>query len=52
MTPSSETARDARYPRGADFGGFTVCLFSQGLQESVDGWEEEGKPVSDARHLP
>lgn len=29
----------------------SVCVFSQGLQESVEGWEEEGNLVSDAHHL-
>lgn len=29
----------------------SVCVFSQDLQESVEGWEEEGNLVSDAHHL-
>lgn len=29
----------------------SVCVFSQGLQESVEGWEEEGNLVSDVHHL-
>lgn len=29
----------------------SVCVFPQGLQENVDGWEDEENPVSDAHHL-
>lgn len=29
-----------------------VCVFSQGLQESVEGWEDEVNLVSEAYHLP
>lgn len=29
----------------------SVCVFSQGLRGSAEGWEEEGNPVSDAHHL-
>lgn len=29
----------------------SVCVFSQGLRESVEGWEGEGNLVSDAYHL-
>lgn len=29
----------------------TVSVFSQGLQENVEGWDEEENLVSDAPHL-
>ncbi len=29
----------------------SVCVFSQGLQGSVEGWEGEGNLVSDTHHL-
>lgn len=30
----------------------SVCVFSQGLLESAEGWEDEVNPVSEAYHLP
>lgn len=57
MNTSSETATDpwlsSTHPCSADLWDLLLCLFvfTQGLQENEEEWEEEGNLVSDAQHL-